>query len=124
MNAGRLFLGVIFLLGVAVVFKACLEDTQRNTPAPVKYIIRADARVSPDKTGMSVTNTGQESWSQPFFIINGSYQYRYPMNVRSGASVLLPFTNFKNDKEEVFPSWDQFHRFNIQTATMEWNGAS
>jgi hypothetical protein len=120
----RFFIGLIFILGVVVLFKAFFEDVKKSTPPPVRYDIRADARISPDQKGMSVTNTGIGSWTTPVFSINSAYQLKYPDNVRAGGAVTLPFHQFLNEKGEVFPGVQQFNRFNIQTATMAWSGGS
>ncbi|MCG3199865.1 MAG: hypothetical protein HUU16_19985 [Candidatus Omnitrophica bacterium] len=130
MNFGRLITGAIILFVLYALFRGFFKDVKENTPPPIKYDIRFDARIIPEPSGqpgpsspgMTVLNTNNFDWPQPTFSINAAYRYNYPGVVKGGETLTLDFKSFKNDKGEVFPGQPMFRDFDVRTATMASSG--
>jgi hypothetical protein len=121
-DLGRILVGLIFLAGVVFLINGFFKDVKENTPPPIKYILKADMRVSPDKSSLVAKNLNDFAWPNPLFLINSSYNLKYEGFIRAGETVALPFNTFHNDTGAAFPgiSESQGYRFDIQTATMSW----
>lgn len=118
MNSSRFFLGIVFLVGVVAIAKGFWKDVKESTPPPREYKIFADMRVADDKAGMQIKNGNDFSWTKPVFIVNGVYRHTHPGSLKPGQTAIVPFDQFQTAEGAKFPGVEQFHDFDIATATM------
>lgn len=121
----RFIPGLVILVGLFFVIRSFVIDVKESTPAPTKYIIRADSRVTPDGTGMTITNTSGFGWPDPVFTLNGAYRIKHSGPIKGGQALTLPFRDFKNSEGVSFPGPQHITGpIDIRTATMAFSGKS
>jgi len=120
MEKGKFFVGLVFIIGVVILVKGFVKDVKENTPKPIQYIMYFDARINDAKTGMKVTNQNDFPWPDPVFFINRTYKLKYNGPIGPGQVVDLGFADFKNETGASFPGVQQFHDFDVETATMAY----
>jgi len=118
MDAGRILAGLLLIGGIFFLAKDFWKDVEENRPPPTQYILYHDARVNDAKNGLTITNRNDFVWPKPIFTINGMYQAPYPGNWKPAETKELPYSDFKDDQGQPFPTTFEFHNFDIRTATM------
>lgn len=122
MNIGKVIVwGVVGVIVLGMV-RGLVVDLKRQTPPKTSYILRASAEISPDQSQMLVRNTNNFLWPKPAFTINGMYRLEYQSDIQPGEVVPLPLGGFVDREGNRFGGVQQFHKFDIRTATMAWKG--